>query len=124
MQRKTIEYLEITVLIALGGFAGSNIRYLLGSAIPGTKSTLIINGIGSFLLGFLLYESIHIGIISKKSKYAIGTGFLSSLTTYSTFAVQTFSFPSIALINIFFNYLIGFSGIFLGRYLALNIRRI
>ena len=124
MQSKTIEYLEIVALIALGGFAGSNIRYLLGSAIPGIESTLIVNGVGSFLLGFLLYESIHIGIFSKKSKYAIGTGFLASLTTYSTFAVQTFSLPSIALINIFSNYLVGFTGIFIGRYIALNIRRI
>jgi len=55
---------------------------------------------------------------------AVGTGFLSSLTTYSTFAVQTYqAAPLVAAGNVGANYALGIAGVLLGRHLALALAR-
>jgi len=106
---------ETVVLIGIGGFAGSNLRYFVGSFVPGLPGTLVVNTLGSFALGFLLYEAMHLGIIAGETKLAATTGFLSSFTTYSTFAVETVLTPELAVVNVVASYTLGFGGVLVAR---------
>ncbi len=69
------------LLVALGAAAGAPVRFLVGRLLPGPRSTLLVNVVGSALLGLLVHPS--------PSTYAlVGTGFCGALTTFSTFAVE------------------------------------
>ncbi|WP_435335613.1 fluoride efflux transporter FluC [Haloarchaeobius sp. TZWWS8] len=119
---------ETLALVALGGFAGANARFVVDGALGpfgfGLAGTLAANVCGCLLLGFVLYEEVYVGVFSRQLRVAVGTGFLSSFTTYSTFAVQTFEAgtDSLALVlgNVGANYALGFAGVLLGRWLALS----
>ena len=106
---------ETVALIGIGGFAGSNLRYFVGSLVPGLPGTLFVNTLGSFALGFLLYEAMHLDVLSGQTQVPAATGFLSSFTTYSTFAVETALTPQWALLNIFGSYALGFAGVLAAR---------
>jgi len=115
---------ESFVLVALGGFVGANARYVVGLALPALPATLAVNAAGSLALGVVLYERAYVGELSEPTRIALGTGFLSSLTTYSTFAVQTagtFPEPTWALANVVANYVLGLSGVLVGRDIARRI---
>lgn len=111
----TLVKVETFVLIAIGGFAGSNLRYFMSLLLPGLEGTLFVNTLGSFALGFLLYEAIHLKILSGETKLVATTGFISSFTTYSTFAVETVQTPEWALLNIAGTYACGFAGVLISR---------
>jgi fluoride exporter len=114
--------LESLVLIAVGGFAGSNLRYLVGSFVPGAEGTLLVNTLGSFLLGFVVYEALFSTLLADRTRTVLGTGFLSSFTTYSTFAVQSIALPGWLLVaNVVGTYGCGFVGVLLGRALAKRV---
>ncbi|PSP64980.1 fluoride efflux transporter CrcB [Halobacteriales archaeon QH_8_67_36] len=115
--------IETIVLIGIGGFAGSNLRYFVGSLVPGLQGTLVVNALGSFALGFLLYEAMHLGVIADETRLAAATGFLSSFTTYSTFAVQTVLTPEWAVANVLASYALGFGGVLLARQAVAVVER-
>jgi len=115
--------IETIVLIGIGGFAGSNLRYFVGSLVPGLQGTLVVNALGSFALGFLLYEAMHLGVIADKTRLAAATGFLSSFTTYSAFAVQTVLTPEWAVANILASYALGFGSVLLARQAVAVVER-
>lgn len=117
----TLRTIESLVLIAIGGFAGANLRYLLGDVVGGATGTLFVNVLGSFALGFLLYEARYSGIISKRSRIVVGTGFLSSFTTYSTFALEAVGFGIAGAGYVATSYTLGFAGVLAGRWLALLV---
>ncbi|MFC7155751.1 fluoride efflux transporter FluC [Halomarina halobia] len=112
--------LESLALVAVGGFAGANARYLVGQFVPGALGTLAVNVLGSFLLGFLLYEAILGGFIGQETRAVLGTGVLSSFTTYSTFALETalLDSPLWMVGNVVATYGLGFAGVLLGRAVA------
>jgi CrcB protein len=125
--------LEPLVLVAVGGFAGAALRYALALALPGAFpwGTLAANGLGSFALGIVLYERHFADALSAETRLVVGTGFLSSLTTYSTFAVETTQLagstgpvlagsagPTVAAANVVGNYAVGLVGVLCGRWLA------
>ncbi|MFC6953440.1 CrcB family protein [Halorubellus litoreus] len=115
---------ETYALVALGGFAGANARYVVDGAFGALPATLAVNVLGSALLGFLLYEEAYLGVFSGPMRTAVGTGFLSSLTTYSTFAVQTYqAAPLVAAGNVAANYALGVAGVLVGRHVALALAR-
>jgi CrcB protein len=119
-----IAIVESLALVGLGGFAGANARYAVGLVFPALTATLIVNAVGSLALGFVLYERAYIGEFSEPARVALGTGFLSSLTTYSTFAVQTagtLQEPAWALGNVIGNYTLGIAGVLIGRLLARRV---
>jgi len=119
-----IAILESLVLIALGGFAGANARYAAGLVLPSLPATLAVNAVGSLALGFVLYERAYVGEFAESTRIALGTGFLSSLTTYSTFAVQTAGTvpdPEWALGNVVANYALGLTGVLVGRAVARRV---
>lgn len=114
--------LETLVLIAIGGFAGANLRYFIGLFEPGLAGTLVANVSGAFLLGVLLYEAIYAGRLDQKTALVVGTGFLSSLTTYSTFAFETVeATPLFAAANVAGNYALGFGAVAVGGYVAAQL---
>ena len=115
--------IETIVLIGIGGFAGSNLRYFVSSLVPGLQGTLVVNALGSFALGFLLYEAMHLGVIADETRLAAATGFLSSFTTYSTFAVQTVLTPEWAVANVLASYALGFGGVLLARQAVAVVER-
>jgi CrcB protein len=113
--------LEPLVLVALGGFGGAVCRYLVGLAAPVSFpwGTVAVNVLGSFLLGLLLYESRLVGSLSAETRLVVGTGFLSSFTTYSTFAVETSVLsPTLAALNVTANYGLGVLAVLAARLLA------
>jgi CrcB protein len=115
---------ETYALVALGGFVGANARYAVDGALAALPATLAVNVLGSALLGFLLFEEAYLGVFSGPMRTAVGTGFLSSLTTYSTFAVQTYqAAPLVAAGNVAANYALGIAGVLVGRHVALSVAR-
>lgn len=108
------------VLVAAGGFAGAVLRHAVTVTLPtAVLGTLAVNVLGSFALGALLYEARLSGVLSAETRLVLGTGFLSSFTTYSTFAAQTLSLsPTTAVANVAGNYLLGFLGVILGQAVA------
>lgn len=109
--------IETGLLIAIGGFAGSNMRYFVELIVPSSLiATMTVNVIGSFALGVLLYESMYTGIFTEQATIVFGTGFLSSFTTYSGFALDAFTTsPTIALGYIGSSYILGFTAVIIGK---------
>jgi CrcB protein len=121
MSRQTLGALETLALVGVGGFAGANLRYAVALLAPGLPGTLAVNAAGSLALGLLVYEAAGRGVLSEQSRMLLATGVLSSLTTYSTFAVQTAGVsPALMVGNVAANYGLGFLGVVLGRSLALR----
>lgn len=115
-------WLENLLLIVVGGAAGANLRYLAGRTVPGLGGTLLVNALGSFLLGALLYGAVYTDVLTAKRRLVLGTGFLSSFTTYSTFAVETAtSAPLLAVGNVAGNYALGVAGVVLGELVARRV---
>jgi len=83
--------------VALGGAFGAVIRFLVSSGIYQwlgrgfPYGTLVVNIIGSFMLG-LLTESLMQQRITITFEYraAILVGFIGAFTTFSTFSLETF----------------------------------
>ncbi|ELZ30045.1 camphor resistance protein crcb [Halogeometricum pallidum JCM 14848] len=98
------------LLVAAGGFVGAMLRYGIDASLPGVGGTLAVNVLGSFALGVLLTAVRH-----PRIHILLGTGVLSSFTTYSTFAVQTASLgPTWGLANVGANYALGFAAALAG----------
>jgi CrcB protein len=84
------------IAIALGGGCGAVVRFLissglyqwLGRGLP--YGTLVVNVIGSFLIG-LLTEALILQRLSFSLEYraAILVGFIGAFTTFSTFSLET-----------------------------------
>ena len=110
---------EVVFLIAVGGFAGANLRHVLSLFVPGLGGTFAANVLGCFALGFLVYEAELVGVVARETSYVAGTGFLSSFTTYSTFALDTVqSTPLVGLGYVAASYAVGFAAVLLGRAVA------
>jgi CrcB protein len=74
--------------VALGGAAGSVLRYWLGLALLGASTaipvnTLVINVAGSFVLGAVVAT---VPVEQTSTRLLLGTGFCGGFTTFSTFS--------------------------------------
>lgn len=111
--------IETVALIGIGGFAGANLRFAVGQLGPALPTTLVINTLGSFLLGLVVYEALRTDRLSTKTRLIVSTGFLSSFTTYSTFALQSvLAHPVWLGLNVLGTYGLGFAGVVAGREIA------
>ncbi len=87
------------LFVMLGGSLGSLARYLISILIPvDTRSpfpyrTLIVNLLGSFLIGFIV-SRFQQHIFSHTIRLVFVVGFLGAFTTFSTL-----SYDSIRLLN-------------------------
>lgn len=83
--------MKFTLFVGLGGMAGSMLRFLISQWVlkftPGTatSATLLVNIIGSLLLGFLF----HFASKMDRSYFLLATtGFCGGFTTFSAFSVE------------------------------------
>jgi CrcB protein len=114
-------------LLALFSILGVSLRWVIVTLIPFQfamiSGVLIVNVIGSFLIGILIQITANSEIISPEMKTALVVGFLGSLTTYSSFASEIFRFLNERMILsgvlYFINHsLITLVSLFIGYYLS------
>ena len=116
-RRQLLTRLEPILLIAVGGFAGANLRYFVDLLAGGLSSTFLVNVVGSFALGVLIYDSLREPMITDNSRLVFGTCFLSSFTTYSTFILDIILVePVVALGYVSASYLTGFAAVIVARW--------
>ena len=111
------------LLVALGGSLGAITRFVANNIVSVQTpdkpylSTLMVNVVGSLLLGFFYYASSLIDFKSNLRDFFI-IGYLGSLTTFSTFS---FEFAKMIIDKDFsrafgylsFNILLGFLSVYL-----------
>lgn len=111
--------------VGLGGFLGSVLRYGISlwfnekfpnSFVP--YGTLLVNVVGSFVLGGILEFSLHSNM-SYYLKLFLTTGIMGGLTTFSTFSFETVmlltnALYTQALANVLLNLSLGLSGALVG----------
>ena len=71
----------IPFLVCLGASVGAPARFAVAQRLRGLRATLLVNVVGSALLGLLVHPSASTAAL-------VGTGFCGAFTTYSTFAVE------------------------------------
>lgn len=121
-KRNPLVVLETLVLIGIGGFAGSNLRFFVDGLLPGPEGTLLVNVAGSFALGFLLYEAVYSDLLAGRTQVVLGIGFLSSFTTYSTFVVEAvLASAPVAVAYVIASYAFGFAAVLVGRSIARKV---
>ena len=84
---------DLLPVIATGGAFGSLARWGLGKAIPHAPaafatSTLVINLLGSLLLGILMALVLDVWSHTRYVRPFVGTGIIGGFTTFSTFALD------------------------------------
>lgn len=109
-------------LVAVGAFAGATLRYGVGLGVPGPAGTFTVNVVGSLLLGLLLEWAVGRDRLSRAARLSLGSGLLSSFTTYSAFAMDVTSLePPLALGYLIATYGLGFLAVLLGRAVARGV---
>ena len=84
----------ILFLIALGGAAGSLLRYLIGGAVQRTSAggfpvgTMFVNVAGCFLIGVFVRFLLNMQT-SAELRALLVVGFCGGFTTFSTFSAET-----------------------------------
>ncbi len=87
---------QTILAIGSGGFIGAVLRAYLNGLISHKLphdipiGTLGVNLIGSFIMGVLIAYFMYTTIFSVHTKSFLSTGILGALTTYSTFAIESF----------------------------------
>lgn len=117
-------------LIAAFGAIGAVARYLTNVScirLFGERfafGTLVVNIVGCFLIGFLMYLSVHHPrVMSEGTHAALSTGFLGALTTFSTFGYETLHYletdrPMMAGLNVATNLSLGLLAAWCGAQLG------
>lgn len=123
------------LLVGVGGFIGSIMRYLVGGAVQSSMKrldfpygTLAVNLIGCFVIGFLAQYGESRGAFSDESRAFIFLGVLGGFTTFSAFGNDTInlareSFVMNAFLNVGANVILGLLAVWLGRTISYWIWR-
>jgi CrcB protein len=84
-------YLYIAIFAVLGAFARYGqtlvVQGVLGRSFP--FATLSINILGSFLMGFLFFETLERINLNPSLRTGLLTGGLGAYTTFSTFSLES-----------------------------------
>lgn len=115
--------------ISAGAVAGAWARYgmtLLVQTVAGQRfpwATLSINVLGSFLMGFLFFETVERLAISPDLRAGLLTGGLGAFTTFSTFTMESLLLVEDgevlrALLYVGFSVVLGFSAALAGAYVS------
>lgn len=100
------------LLVAAGGAFGAVSRYGVDAAVGAPESTFLVNVVGCFLLGWVLYTA-ELGGVDERLRLVAAVGFLGSFTTYSTFAFELFTHdPVFAAGYLAGSYAAGFAAVF------------
>ncbi len=79
------------LLVGLGGFAGSVLRFAFYQIIKVTQfpiATLLINLIGSCLIGIIIGLSVKYTAVNNNWKLFLATGICGGFTTFSAFSLE------------------------------------
>jgi fluoride exporter len=85
------------LIIGLGGFLGSVMRYITVKWVDGKLNTLFpygtltVNIVGSFLLGVIYMAALRKAGLSENGRLFMGVGFCGGFTTFSAFALENFN---------------------------------
>lgn len=91
--RNNLNYLIVFIAAGFGGV----FRYILSLYVQKQFSpffpfgTLIVNILGSFVLGLMIFGLDERGLINPSLKLFIGIGLCGGFTTFSTFSLETFN---------------------------------
>ncbi len=113
------------LMVGIGGFLGSVLRFWLGSFIGGRLGarfpygTFVINVTGSFLIGMVLTVLATKAPWSPNWRYLIPIGFIGGYTTFSTFEYETLRLFQdgqffTAVLNVTLSVVVGFVGVWVG----------
>ena len=123
------------LLVGIGGFFGSILRYLASGYVQqASKSvdfpfgTLAVNLIGCFVIGFLAQLAEARGVFTSEARLFVFVGILGGFTTFSSFGNETLNLARDsqmlgALANIGANVIIGLAAVWLGRTVSYLIWR-
>lgn len=106
-------------LTFIGAGFGGVLRLLVSSMVNNIlpayfpSGTLVVNAVGSFILGVIIFGFDEPKLIDPNLKFLLGVGFCGGFTTFSTFSLET--------INLFRNseFLLGGVNIILSLVLCL-----
>lgn len=119
--------MKAILLVSIGGFFGSGIRYIISGIWPQMKGfplgTLLVNIIASFILGLILGLNFYRDFFSKNMRLLLATGFCGGFSTYSTFAYESMRLIQnkqifLVFLNLFLNTFLSISFAFLGFYIS------
>lgn len=123
------------LLVGIGGFIGSVMRYLASGYVQQTTKsvdfpygTLAVNVIGCFVIGFLAQLAESRGVFTSESRLFVFTGILGGFTTFSSFGNETINLVRDSQImnafaNVSANLVIGLFAVWLGRTVSYMIWR-
>lgn len=115
------------LLVGIGGFIGSVMRYLLSGWVQQTTKsvgfpfgTLAVNIIGCFVIGFIAQLAESRGAFAGETRTFIFFGILGGFTTFSTFGNETLNLARDsqvlnAFANVGANVILGLFAVWLGR---------
>ena len=118
------------LFVGLGGFLGSVLRYGIGSGVQRLSraaafpfGTLVVNVVGCFAIGFLLYVADERAMWSAEARGFVFVGVLGGFTTFSAFGSETMALlrsgrSGEAFANVAAHLILGLGAVALGRALA------
>lgn len=121
-----MQTLQNVLLVGLGGFIGSVLRYSVsgwsqrlfeGSSFP--LGTATVNVIGCLIIGLLGGLAEHLPVIGPQTRLFLFIGLLGGFTTFSTFGYETMSLVRdnqlpMAFANVGAQLVLGFGAVVLG----------
>ena len=118
------------LLVGAGGFLGSVFRYVLSGWVHRILDnpwfpygTLVVNVSGSVAIGFLSGLAENRSLFTSDARLFVFIGILGGFTTFSSFALETFSLGrntqiAAALANIMMQVFLGLLGVWCGNLLS------
>jgi fluoride exporter len=122
--------MEKFLLVGVGGFIGSTLRYGLGGLVLRLKSgslfpweTLAVNVIGCVVIGALAALSESRGLFADTTRAFLFVGLLGGFTTFSSFGYETFELLrdgqwASAATSVTLQLVLGLGGVWAGHALA------
>jgi CrcB protein len=122
--------MERVILIGLGGFLGTVLRYGLGGLAYRVKNggtfpyeTLLVNVIGCFAIGLLCGVAEARAAFSGTTRGFLFAGVLGGFTTFSSFGYETFQLlrdgqNDVAAVSIGLQVVVGIGAVWAGDILA------
>ncbi len=114
------------MVVGIGGFVGSILRYLCSSLAPSAPlglPTLLINTAGSFALAALTTWTLKGALGNEQLSLMLRVGLCGGFTTFSTFSVEALQLlerdkPYLGLIYLILSCVLGLGAAYLGSVLA------